>query len=153
MAKNKSSAENNKKEPWKKERHLPPWMKKDKDKDEEGGEKEEVEEAMTLTANERIKDYQKKEEEKKKKKSGLKESSHKKDKNGKNSKKGGSALAMAKSGKLYPVFDSRQYNLDVLQFVSNISEKNYAEANKYLQAAVESKIKGRIANTAKKLGF
>lgn len=38
-------------------------------------------------------------------------------------------------------------------FIKSLAEKNYAEANKYLQAAVENKLRGRIANTAKKLGF
>tara|TARA_Y100000310_G_C20544664_1_gene745030 strand:+ start:457 stop:1032 length:576 start_codon:yes stop_codon:yes gene_type:complete len=38
-------------------------------------------------------------------------------------------------------------------FIKNLAEKNYAEANKYLQAAVEHKLKSRIATTAKKLGF
>ena len=33
---------------------------------------------------------------------------------------------------------------DFVKFVYNISQKNYAEANKYLKDIIDSKIKGRI---------
>ena len=42
---------------------------------------------------------------------------------------------------------------DVKRFISQVSRKNYAEANKYLQAALESKMKQRIVSTQHKLGF
>ena len=32
----------------------------------------------------------------------------------------------------------------ILNFIKNISAKNYAEANKYLQEVIDSKIKDRI---------
>lgn len=42
---------------------------------------------------------------------------------------------------------------DITKFISEVSQKNYAEANKYLQAALEDKMKQRIADTKHKLGF
>jgi len=131
MAKKKSSKKKEKK-------NLPPWLNKDKDKDEK---EEEVEEAMTLTADQRIKDWQKKEKEKKKKKNGLKESSHKKGKKGKKSKgkKGGPEFWK----KNYPILDSN--NINIVKFIKCMNEKNYAKANKYLQAVLENKMKVRIA--------
>ena len=47
-------------------------------------------------------------------------------------------------------------NLDstnINRFISQVSQKNYAEANKYLRAALEDKMKSRIAQTQHKLGF
>ena len=32
-------------------------------------------------------------------------------------------------------------NTDIKKFISEVSQKNYAEANKYLQAALEDKVK------------
>ena len=46
---------------------------------------------------------------------------------------------------------SEQANIN--QFVARVCTKNYAEANKYLQAALEDKMKDRIAATQHKLGF
>jgi len=119
----------------KEKKTLPPWLNKDKDKDDK--EEEEVEEAMTLTANERIKEYQKKEKDKKKKKD-LKESRHKKGKKGKKGK------GKMDAGKLYPVLDSNQIN--IVKFIKCMNEKNYAKANKYLQAVLENKMKARMAS-------
>tara|TARA_R110002020_G_scaffold137670_1_gene307042 strand:- start:2930 stop:3103 length:174 start_codon:yes stop_codon:yes gene_type:complete len=42
---------------------------------------------------------------------------------------------------------------NVLQFLTHISEKNYAEANKYLRNALELKFKGKVKDTAGKIGF
>ena len=42
---------------------------------------------------------------------------------------------------------------DVLGFIKNMTEKNYAQANKYLQASLEDKMKSRIEGAAKKIGF
>tara|TARA_R110000751_G_scaffold243098_2_gene343306 strand:- start:40 stop:438 length:399 start_codon:yes stop_codon:yes gene_type:complete len=44
-------------------------------------------------------------------------------------------------------------SIDVKRFISEISKKNYADANKYLQAALEDKMKSRIAETQHNLGF
>ena len=51
--------------------------------------------------------------------------------------------------------DPQGYNedTDVKRFISQVSQKNYAEANKYLRAALEDKMKSRIAATQHKLGF
>tara|TARA_R110002050_G_scaffold295301_1_gene454002 strand:- start:2698 stop:2832 length:135 start_codon:yes stop_codon:yes gene_type:complete len=35
-------------------------------------------------------------------------------------------------------------NDNIVKFIQHVSEKNYAEANKYLQAAIEAKMKNRI---------
>ena len=40
---------------------------------------------------------------------------------------------------------------NIEKFIKCISEKNFAEGNKYLKAVVEEKLKARIANAAKKL--
>ena len=37
-----------------------------------------------------------------------------------------------------------QDNTNILNFLRSLSEKNYAEANKYLQASMEDKMKSRI---------
>ena len=42
---------------------------------------------------------------------------------------------------------------NVQQFIGNISQKNYAAANKYLRAALENKFKQQIASTNDNLGF
>jgi hypothetical protein len=42
---------------------------------------------------------------------------------------------------------------NINQFVAKVCTKNYSEANKYLQAALEDKMKSRIAETQHKLGF
>lgn len=49
----------------------------------------------------------------------------------------------------------QEYNAngDINKFIAQICTKNYAEANKYLQAALETKLKSRIAETQHKLGF
>ena len=36
---------------------------------------------------------------------------------------------------------------DIVKFIHNISQKNYAEANKYLESIISSKLKERIANS------
>ena len=38
------------------------------------------------------------------------------------------------------------YNADIVQFVKHLNEKNYAEANKYLQDVVNLKIAQQIRN-------
>ena len=38
----------------------------------------------------------------------------------------------------------------IVNFIKQVSEKNYAEANKYLRAALESKMKQRIKGAAQK---
>jgi hypothetical protein len=42
---------------------------------------------------------------------------------------------------------------DILGFIKNMTEKNYAQANKYLQVSLEDKMKSRIEGAAKKIGF
>jgi len=37
---------------------------------------------------------------------------------------------------------------NILNFIKNISQKNYAEANKYLQEVINSKLKDRIEKTS-----
>lgn len=37
---------------------------------------------------------------------------------------------------------------NILNFIKNISQKNYAEANKYLQEVINSKLKDRIEQTS-----
>lgn len=39
-------------------------------------------------------------------------------------------------------------NNDIVKFIQHVSEKNYAEANKYLQAALEAKMRERIEKVA-----
>jgi hypothetical protein len=39
------------------------------------------------------------------------------------------------------------------KFVKSITEKNYAEANKYLKVAVEEKLKAKIAAAAKEINI
>ena len=46
-----------------------------------------------------------------------------------------------------------QEDVNLSQFIKNVTEKNYSEANKYLHAALEQKMKGRIEVLAKKIGF
>ena len=41
-------------------------------------------------------------------------------------------------------------NIEIKSFISNIIDKNYADATKHLKAVVESKIKQRIAKATKK---
>lgn len=38
---------------------------------------------------------------------------------------------------------------NILKFISSLGQKNYSEANKYLGAVVESKLRTRISNAAK----
>lgn len=38
----------------------------------------------------------------------------------------------------------------ISKFISSVSDKNYAEANKYLQGVVEDKIQNRINNATEK---
>ena len=44
-------------------------------------------------------------------------------------------------------------SIDLLQFVKSLTEKNYAEANKYLQASVEAKMMDRMKEVPKNTGF
>jgi hypothetical protein len=44
---------------------------------------------------------------------------------------------------------SEKQNIE--KFIKCISEKNFAEGNKYLKTVVEEKLKARIANAVKKL--
>ena len=44
-------------------------------------------------------------------------------------------------------------NARIQQFITSITKKNYAEANKYLQAALDVKLKQRIKQTASAIGF
>ena len=46
-----------------------------------------------------------------------------------------------------------QDNTNILNFLRGLSEKNYAEANKYLQASIEDKIKSRIEDATQKTEF
>ena len=39
---------------------------------------------------------------------------------------------------------AEQHETNILNFLRSLSEKNYAEANKYLQASLEDKMKSRI---------
>jgi len=39
---------------------------------------------------------------------------------------------------------AEQHENNILNFLRSLSEKNYAEANKYLQASLEDKMKSRI---------
>ena len=38
---------------------------------------------------------------------------------------------------------------NIQQFIKSIIQKNYAEANKYLQGVLDEKLKSRIRNSAK----
>ena len=49
--------------------------------------------------------------------------------------------------------DSKQQKESIRLFLSNVVQKNYAEANKYLGNAVKHKMMGRIKHTSQKLGF
>ena len=49
--------------------------------------------------------------------------------------------------------DNQKEKTNINKFISQVSQKNYAEANKYLQAALEDKFKNRLAETQHKLGF
>ncbi len=40
---------------------------------------------------------------------------------------------------------------NIVKFIKNISEKNFAEANKYLKNAVNEILKSRIADAVKKV--
>lgn len=46
-----------------------------------------------------------------------------------------------------------QDNTNILNFLRSLSEKNYAEANKYLQASIEDKMKSRIEDATQKTEF
>ena len=48
---------------------------------------------------------------------------------------------------------NKQANLDIHKFLTQISEKNYAEANKYLRNALQLKMMKRVKDNASKLGF
>ena len=39
-------------------------------------------------------------------------------------------------------------NCNIQQFIKSIIEKNYAEANKYLQGVLDEKMKSKIRNSA-----
>ena len=42
---------------------------------------------------------------------------------------------------------------NILNFIKNISQKNYAEANKYLQEVIDSKLKAKIQSASEKKLF
>lgn len=42
-----------------------------------------------------------------------------------------------------------QNNKKIVQFIGNVVNKNYHEANKYLRAIVEDRIKNKIAHAVK----
>ena len=63
---------------------------------------------------------------------------------GKKGKKGKKGKGKKDAGKLYPVLDSNKIN--IVKFIKCMNEKNYAKANKYLQAVLENKMKARIAS-------
>lgn len=42
---------------------------------------------------------------------------------------------------------------EIVKFINEISQKNYAQANKYLRNAIEDKMKDRLKVTARKIGF
>ena len=42
----------------------------------------------------------------------------------------------------------RRESTDISNFLKSLTEKNYAEANKYLHAVLDTKMKGRIRDTA-----
>jgi SLT domain-containing protein len=42
---------------------------------------------------------------------------------------------------------------NILNFIKNISQKNYAEANKYLQEVIDSKLKSRIQKASEQKLF
>lgn len=44
-------------------------------------------------------------------------------------------------------------NKRIIGFIKNMTEKNYSQANKYLQAALNEKMKNKIRKTADELGF
>jgi hypothetical protein len=44
-------------------------------------------------------------------------------------------------------------SIDLLQFVKSVTEKNYAAANKYLQASIEAKMVDRMKEVPKNTGF
>jgi hypothetical protein len=125
-------------------------------------------EAMTLTADQRIKDYQRKEAEKKKKKGVVDESKKKKGYNEAMSaaeyRKKGIYVTDSKhhnckkvhpdtSHKAWEKDNVKEENTNVLKFIGSISKKNYAAANKYLQLALEDKLRRRIASTANNTEF
>jgi len=57
--------------------------------------------------------------------------------------------SMAKAKK-----DSRiDENNNIVKFLKSISQKNYSEANKYLQSVIDSKIKSKIGGSLKEKLF
>ena len=44
-------------------------------------------------------------------------------------------------------------NVEIVSFIRSISQKNYSEANKYLQSVVDSKLKGKINDALKEKVF
>jgi SLT domain-containing protein len=46
--------------------------------------------------------------------------------------------------------NKKQSNLDIKQFIQCLSEKNYAQADKYLQAAVERKLEQHMRKAKSK---
>jgi len=44
-------------------------------------------------------------------------------------------------------------NVEIVNFIRSISQKNYSEANKYLQSVVDSKLKGKINDALKEKVF
>jgi len=44
-------------------------------------------------------------------------------------------------------------NKEIVSFLKSISQKNYSEANKYLQSIIDSKIKNRIGGALKEKFF
>lgn len=127
-----------------KKKKLPPWLNKDKDKDKDDDVKEERTEEDTHTTD--LNPHQdndaagvrtvKMTEKKGKKSAG-------------NSKKGPKAWGK----NLYGEQQRAESLNNVQKFIGRLSQKNYAEANKYLQDALENKLKERIAGTQHNLEF
>lgn len=44
-------------------------------------------------------------------------------------------------------------NKDIVGFLKSISQKNYSEANKYLQSVIDTKIKSKIGSSLKEKLF
>ena len=44
-------------------------------------------------------------------------------------------------------------NVEIVNFIRSISQKNYSQANKYLQSVVESKLKAKIGEAQKEKLF
>ena len=110
-----------------KDKKLPHWLKKDGDKDGDKAGDKDVKEESSKKAKGKGKD---------KKNWGKHMLGEKKKSAKSNSKKGPKAWGKNLYGE-----DAKG---NIIQYIKNVTEKNYAEANKYLQAALEDKMKQRI---------